>query len=153
MQTGEITNFDMKFFATVLMAFAAALTPSMLFFPVIMGMIPEDYALMGTPFIFLFVVIAAYGANDIINKGVSFVGSKVGAQANKQVVLVDVDQLATKIVEKQRQNTQQNGAANVWSTTKQPDVYNVGNSSDWDICSTSKYYQKIPIIFFQFLKL
>jgi len=113
MQTGEITNFDMKFFATVLMAFAAALTPSMLFFPVIMGMIPEDYALMGTPFIFLFVVIAAYGANDIINKGVSFVGSKVGAQANKQVVLVDVDQLATKIVEKQRQNTQQNGAANV----------------------------------------
>lgn len=117
MQTGEIQHFDMKFFATVLMAFAAALTPSMLFFPVVMGMIPTDYALMGTPFVFLFVVIAAYGANDIVNKGVKAVegniqarqqsasggshGNNGGGSCGCNCEAIDIDALASKIVEKQ----------------------------------------------------
>lgn len=114
-QTGEIQHFNMKFFATVLMAFAAALTPSMLFFPVVMGMIPVDYALMGVPFVFLFVVIAAYGANDIVNKGVKAVegniqarqqasgshGNNGGGSCNCEAI--DIDALASKIVEKQAQ--------------------------------------------------
>ena len=113
-QTGEIDHFDLKFFATVLMAFAAALTPSMLFFPVVMEMIPDDYALMGTPFVFLFVAIAAYGANDIINKGVVTLANGIqsrGKSSNNNVVSIDVDELATKIVEKQQNSGNQNSPA------------------------------------------
>jgi ABC-type multidrug transport system fused ATPase/permease subunit len=75
-QKGEIKQFDLKFLGTVAIAFVGALTPSMMFFPTIIDNIPDQYAQMGLPFVFIFVAIAAYGANDAVNYGLKKVGEK-----------------------------------------------------------------------------
>jgi hypothetical protein len=92
LMSGEIHIFDKRFAGTAIGAFAASLTPAIIFFPIAMEKIGPESGNFGLPIIFVIAVFMGAGTNDLANmimkyfaKPSTTVSKKIEEEVRKQV--------------------------------------------------------------------